>query len=159
MPGHRVYVHRLHSNDWDRHDVVEHQTRTLRWKQFSILRFLSKQVVFICPHHNKQKREERWNVKITRDTTGRQWTGLRSYRAKIKRGLKWKSKPDSRRQIQRKEHWWLGSRPTKQWRWWHRASWELFIQASQTKDRGRGCWRGGRGGRGTGMIWLPWQNV
>lgn len=31
-----------------------------------------------------------------------------------------------------------------------------FIQASQTKDRGRGC---GRGGGGTGMIWLPWQNV
>lgn len=39
-----------------------------------------------------------------------------------------------------------------------------FIQASQTKDRGRGCGRGGGvgggGGRGgTGMIWLPWQNV
>lgn len=31
-----------------------------------------------------------------------------------------------------------------------------FIQTSQTKDRGRGC---GRGGGGTGMIWLPWQNV
>lgn len=27
-----------------------------------------------------------------------------------------------------------------------------FIQASQTKDKG--C---GRGGGGTGMIWLPWQ--
>lgn len=33
-----------------------------------------------------------------------------------------------------------------------------FIQAFQTKDRGRGCGREG-GGEGTGMIWLPWQNV
>lgn len=28
-----------------------------------------------------------------------------------------------------------------------------FIQASKTKDRGRGY---GRGAGGTGMIWLPW---
>lgn len=32
-----------------------------------------------------------------------------------------------------------------------------FIRAFQTKDRGRGCRR--EGGEGTGMIWLPWQNV
>lgn len=32
-----------------------------------------------------------------------------------------------------------------------------FIRAYQTKDRGRGCGR--EGGEGTGMIWLPWQNV
>lgn len=32
-----------------------------------------------------------------------------------------------------------------------------FIRAFQTKDRGRGCGR--EGGEGTGMIWLPWQNV
>lgn len=31
-----------------------------------------------------------------------------------------------------------------------------FIQASQTKDKRTRMWAGRRG---TGMIWLPWQNV
>lgn len=58
----------------------------------------------------------------------------------------WKSKPDLRRQIQRKEHWWLGSKPTKQWRWWHRASWELLFGRFRRKTEDEDV--GGKEGRG-----------
>lgn len=90
-----------------------------------------------------------------------------------KRELKWKSKPDSRWRIQRKEHWWLGSRPTKQWRWWHRASWELLFRRVRRKTEDEdvgGEEEGGRRGQewygyhgkmcrfkshGTGQVILP----
>lgn len=94
------------------------------------------------------------------DTTGKIWWKTTTNRTERKEN--WKSKPDLRWLIQRKEHWWLRSKPTKQWRWWHRASWELLFRRvrRKTKDEGvDGERRGWGGGGGTGMIWLPWQNV
>lgn len=88
------------------------------------------------------------------DTTGK--IGWKTTTNRTERKENWKSKPDLRWLIQRKEHWWLRSKPTKQWRWWHRASWELLFRRVRRKTKDKGV---DGGGGGTGMIWLPWQNV